>query len=85
MDYANAESEVSRAQSIVTYLDSILDRKYDISRNLTQLYRFFNLQMIRVVAGRNAELIDELIPLVEDLKDTFKQADVLSKQRGKQS
>jgi len=83
-DYTNAESELNRAQNIVIYLETILDRKYEISRNLAQLYRFFNLQMVRVIAGRNTELIDELIPLVEDLRDTFKQADVLSKQQSKQ-
>jgi len=78
-DYENFEAEVKRTQEIVTYLNTALDRKYDISKNLTQLYDFFNYQMIRLVAGRNLALIGELIPLIEDLRETYKEADKLSK------
>ena len=78
-DYENFEKEVKRAQDIVSYLNTSLDRRFDISRNLTQLYQFFNYQMVRLVAGRNLSLIDELIPLVEDLRDAYKEADKLSR------
>ena len=78
-DFENFEAEVKRAQEIVSYLSAVLDRKFEISRNLAQLYDFFNYQMVRLVAGRNLSLIGELIPLVEELRDAYKQADVLSK------
>ena len=78
-DFENFETEVKRAQDIVSYLSAVLDRKFEISRNLAQLYDFFNYQMVRLVAGRNTTIIGELIPLVEELRDAYKQADVLSK------
>jgi len=78
-DYENFEAEVKHTQEIVTYLNAALDRKYDISKNLAQLYDFFNYQMIRLVAGRNLALIGELIPLVEDLREAYREADKLSK------
>jgi flagellar protein FliS len=78
-DYDNFETEVKRTQEIVTYLNSSLDRKYEISKNLIQLYDFFNYQMIRLVAGRNLALIGELIPLIEELREAYREADKLSK------
>ncbi|MCL1982331.1 MAG: flagellar export chaperone FliS [Clostridiales bacterium] len=78
-DFANFENEIKRAQDVVAYLNNALDRRIEISKNLAQLYSFFNYQMARITAGRNLHLIDELIPLVEDLRDTYKQADKLSK------
>ena len=81
-DFETAESDLGRAREIIAYLESSLDRQYEISRELRRFYRFFDYQAARILAGRKAELVDELVPLIEDLRDTFKQADMLSKQRG---
>ena len=80
-DYKNFEVEVKRSQEIVNYLNSSLDRKYAISGNLAQLYDFFNYQIIRLFAGRNLELIRELLPLIEELRDAYRQAEKLSKKQ----
>jgi len=78
-DFEKFESEVKRVQEIIAYLNNSLDRRFEISKNLLSLYDFFNYQLIRVTASRNLTLIDELIPLIEDLRDTYRQADKLSK------
>jgi len=78
-DFDNFEKEVKRAQDIVAYLNTTLDRRFEISAELTKFYNFFNYQMARLVAGRNLELITELVPLVEELRDAYKQADKLSR------
>ena len=78
-DFENFEAEIKRCQEIVSYLNINLDRKFEISKNLSSLYNFFNYQLIRVNASRNMELIDELLPLVEDLRETYREADKLSK------
>ena len=78
-DYENFEAEVKRAQEIVTYLNTSLDSRFAISKNLMQLYEFFNYQLIRLMAGRNLALIAELVPLIEELREAYKQADKISK------
>ena len=78
-DFEFFEKEVKRAQDIVAYLNSSLDRRFEISAELTKFYNFFNYQMVRLIAGRNLEIIAELIPLIEELRDTYKEADKLSK------
>ena len=81
-DYVNFEKEIKRTQEIIAYLNSTLDRKHHISAKLSRMYNFFYYQMARIIAGRNVELIKELIPLIEELKDVYKQADILSKRQG---
>ena len=80
-DFEAAESDLKRAREIVAHLEANLDRKYEISAELRRLYRFFDYQIARVVAGRKLEVIDEVIPLVEDMREAFKQADVLNRQK----
>jgi len=81
-DYEKFEIEVKHAQDIVNYLNASLDMKFPISRNLKQLYDFFNYQLIRLVAGRNLSLIGEVVPLVDELREAYREADKLSKKQG---
>lgn len=73
------ESDVQRAIDIVNYLTKSLDRKYPISKELYRLYDFITYEMTRLKSGRNLAIIDDITPLIKDLRDTFKEADRLSK------
>ena len=46
-EYPVFENCVDRAVAIIQYLDDTLDRKYDISQNLTQLYEYFTYELGR--------------------------------------
>lgn len=78
-DYGAFEREVTRAGEIVQYLMDSLNLQYSVSGNLSRLYSFFQYELTRLMAGRRMEIIEEVIPLVADLRDTFKQADQLAR------
>ncbi len=78
-DYPLFNASVSRSREIVLYLKSSLDSQYGISRELRQMYDFFLYELSRVEAGRNAEVIAEMKPLVKDLRDAFEEAEKLAK------
>ncbi|WP_324824509.1 flagellar export chaperone FliS [Sinanaerobacter sp. ZZT-01] len=80
-DYANFKVEIDKTRKIVLYLMNTLDLKYAVSKDLSRMYEFFNYELSRLSASRNLKIIDELIPLVIDLKDTFKEADRLSRKQ----
>lgn len=80
-DYANFEKEVAGCRSIVVYLDSALDHRYPVSKNLHQMYEYFSYELIRLIAGRNRSIIDELTPLITELRDSFGQADRLARKQ----
>ena len=74
-EYELMEASVDKAQDIIRYLDDTLDDQYPISRQLHKLYDFFGYQLGRVKFGRNKAVLDQVRPMIADLRDTFRQAD----------
>lgn len=76
--YQTFEAAVDRSAAIVRYLDDTLDRKYPISRNLSQLYEYFCYELSRVKSGRNQTELLRVKTMVSELRDSFRQADKTS-------
>lgn len=74
-DIAATNENLKKAQEITNHLISSLDMKYEISENLRSLYDFFNRTLIKANVEKNAEGLEELIPLVTQLRDAYVQAD----------
>ena len=74
-EYELMEAAVDKSQDIIRYLDDTLDDQYPISRELHRLYDFFDYQLGRVKIGRNKTVLDQVRPMITDLRDTFRQAD----------
>ena len=51
-EYPLFEASVQRGIEIIDYLDSTLDRKYEISHNLGRLYEYFDYELGRAKIGR---------------------------------
>lgn len=73
------EADVQRAIEIINYLTKSLDMKYPISKDLYKLYDFMVFQLSRLKSGRNFDIIEDIIPMVKDLRDSFKEADKRTK------
>ncbi len=69
------EQSVDRAAEIIKYLKHTLNREYAISVQLRALYDFFIYELSRVKASRRQEILDEVKPLIEELRDAFRQAE----------
>lgn len=78
-DYKTFDGAVTRCNEIVRYLRDCLDRQYAISGQLDQLYDFFLYEFARLGAGRNPEIIQEVRPLVTELRDAFREADKMTR------
>ena len=73
-DYDLFEKSVQRSREIVRYLDETLNMEYSISYELRRMYEFFLYELSRLQAGRTSAVVDELKPLVAELRDAFKEA-----------
>lgn len=73
-NYDLFDRSVQRSREIVRYLDDTLNMEYHISFELRRMYEFFLFELSRLQAERNAAVVDELKPLVADLRDAFKEA-----------
>lgn len=73
-NYDLFNQSVQRSKEIVQYLDFTLNMDYKISYELRRMYEFFLFELSRLQAGRKVAVIQELKPLVGDLRDAFKEA-----------
>lgn len=74
-DNEKAEEDLYRAQRILNYLNASLDRSYDISSNLSSLYDYFIRMIIKGKIKMDANIIKEIIPMVDGLGDSFQEAE----------
>lgn len=77
-NYTAFDEAVTRCREIVRYLSSTLDKKYAISQELDRMYEYFQYELSRLSAGRKPEVIEEIKPLIIELRDTFKEADKIN-------
>lgn len=73
-NYDLFDKSVKRSREIVEYLNKTLNMEYRISYELRRMYEFFLYELSRLQAGRNSAVIQELKPLVAELRDAFKEA-----------
>lgn len=73
-NYDLFNQSVQRLKEIVQYLNNTLNMNYKISYELRRMYDFFLFELSRLQAGRKAAVIQELKPLVAELRDAFKEA-----------
>ena len=73
-NYDLFNQSVQRSKEIVQYLNHTLNMNYKISYELRRMYDFFLFELSRLQAGRNGAVIQELKPLVIELRDAFREA-----------
>ena len=74
-DYQGANASLKKAQRIITYLNQTLDFQYEISGSLSALYDYFLRRLVEANIHKDNEPIDEVLPMISELRDTFAQAD----------
>lgn len=74
-DFPAFEASVDRCTDIVNYLDETLDRQYPISRDLSRMYEYFTYQLGRIKIGRNKAELEQLRPMLTDMRDAFRAAE----------
>lgn len=73
---------IVKAQKIVQTLDLSLDMQYDVSKDLRDMYLFIHDKLGEAITAKDANLMKELLALVDDLKVTFRQAEKLARVSG---
>lgn len=63
-----------RAQAIIEELRSTLDMNYEVSENLESLYVFMIERLVDANVTKDNAVLDEVLDLATELRDTWKQA-----------
>ncbi len=78
-DIQGANLSLQKSQRIINHLKATLDHKYEISNNLSQLYDFIISRIVQGNIRKEAAPLQEVLPLVEELKDAFAQGERLAR------
>ena len=79
-DAKNAHEYLIRTQDIFTELMISLDQNAgEWAGNMFRIYEFIKQELVQVNLTKDEDKLDELIPLIEDVQDTWHQAYKLSK------
>ena len=68
-----------KAQTIISTLASALDERVTLSGELRSLYTFFALELRDANLKKDGSKVSAILPLIKDLRNTFEQADKLSR------
>ena len=66
---------LQKAQRILAHLQVTLDNKYEVSESLNALYDYFIWRIIDANLHKEVAPIEEVLPMITDLRDTFIKAD----------
>ncbi len=78
-DYESANISIEKTRKIFNHLIVTLDDKYQLSQDLEDMYMFFNSQLIKASSMKSTKYIDDILPMVKDLRNTWAEADKISR------
>ena len=73
--YERANTSLQKAQRIISHLNKTLSMEYEIAQNLEALYDFFIYKITQANIHKDASHIEEILPMVTELRDAFAQAE----------
>lgn len=80
-DYGAVNTSLQKCQTIVNTLANSLDMRYPISKELRNMYAFLSGQLLQANMKKDAKIIEDCLPLVRDLRDSFDQADKINRKQ----
>lgn len=78
-NFAEVNHGLQKAQLILQHLNGTLDDRYPISANLHALYDYFLNVTLQANLKKDPHGVEEIIPMITELRDTYYQADKLSR------
>lgn len=73
-DVENAHNAIIKAQEIYSHLTGTLNKEIEISGRLDSLYDFMFRQLTQANIQKDAVLLREILPLAEELRNTWQEA-----------
>ncbi len=74
---------IIRAEDILTELRATLDLNYEIAKYLDSLYEYMHRRLIQANIKKDKEILNEVLGMAKELRDTWAQAVKLAKQQVK--
>jgi len=73
-DYSNVNTNLLKAQSIISELRVTLDNKFPISQELHRIYEYFGFRLIQANIKKDASQVEEVLEYILELKEAWIEA-----------
>lgn len=73
-DIEKTSNALKRAQDIIDELNITLNMEFEVSQNLRELYVFMNTRLVEANIKKDQGIIDEVLELATEMRDTWKEA-----------
>ena len=74
-DLSEINRHLQKAQLILCHLQKSLDYNFEISNNLNSLYDYFIHTIVQANIKKDPSSLDEILEMINDLRNTYIQAD----------
>jgi len=71
----DSHNAILKAENIYAALSGALDEKFEISKNLAQLYEYMASRLAEANIKKDKEILKEVITFSTEFRDTWKQAE----------
>ena len=78
-----ANTNIIKAQNIVSEFMNTLDMNYEISGSLSSIYDYMLGRLIDANVSKDKDILEEVLGFAKVLRDTWEQAMKISKKQGK--
>ena len=78
-----ANTNIIKAQNIVSEFMNTLDMNYEISGSLDSIYDYMLSRLIDANVAKDKDILEEVLGFAKVLRDTWEQAMKISKKQGK--
>ncbi len=74
-----ANSNIIKAERIITELRTTLDFKYEVSREFELIYDYIYRRLIEANIRKDVEVLEEALTYIREMRDTWKEVMKLAK------
>lgn len=79
----DANTNIIKAQNIVSEFMNTLDMNYEVSGSLNSIYDYMLRRLIDANVTKDNEILDEVLGFAKVLRDTWEQAMKISRKQGR--
>ncbi|TYQ16857.1 UNVERIFIED_CONTAM: flagellar protein FliS [Acetivibrio alkalicellulosi] len=79
-----ANTSIIKAQNIIIEFRETLDMKYDIAQQLELIYDYMYRELLNANLKKDASIIEAVLNLAKDLRDTWEKAIRIARQQNRQ-
>ncbi len=74
-----AHKHIIKVENIILELQMTLNRKYDIAKDLDNMYQLIYDKLVYANTKQNVEILEECVELLSQLRDTWKESMKIAK------